>query len=200
MIAHLRGTILHHTIDRVILDVQGVGYEIWVPTGTQGRLLAQVAEDEVIGVHVYTNVREDALQLFGFASQDEKRVFERLLTVSGIGPKLALAILSALEPLELLKAVETNDLSALTKVSGVGKKTGQRLILELKSKFDDFALEAISPTEGASGGLIEDLRSALQNLGYGEQLIDGVVTELRPRRDEFDGVDEMLREAFKMLR
>ena len=87
MIAYLSGTILDQSIDRVILDVQGVGYEVWVPVGTQGRLAA--GEDGRVGVHVHTSVREDAIQLFGFGTTDEKRVFEKLLSVSGVGPKLA---------------------------------------------------------------------------------------------------------------
>lgn len=198
MIAYLRGTILSQRLDRVIVDVQGVGYEVFVPVGTQGRL--DPDEDGRVSMHVYTSVREDAIQLFGFATHDQKRIFDRLTSVSGVGPKLGLAILSTLEPMELLTAVETNDLKALTKVSGVGKKTGQRLILELKSKFDDFALEAIAPSGDAATQIIEDLRSALQNLGYGSQIIDDVVAELGKRADEFDSVEDMLREAFKMLR
>jgi len=139
MIAHLRGVIMAQTIDRVILDVHGVGYEVFVPAGTQGRLGGKSAtgEGEEVSVHVFTSVREDAIQLFGFASMDQKKVFEKLTGVSGVGPKLALAVLSTLEPEELVRAVETNDVVALTGVPGVGKKKAQRLILEMKARFDD---------------------------------------------------------------
>lgn len=199
MIAYLTGQIIHQGIDRVVIDVRGVGYEVFVPVGTQGRL-TKSEDDASISLHVYTSVKEDAITLFGFASMDEKRVFERVTSVSGVGPKLGLSILSQFTPSELLIAVEQNDLSAMTKVSGIGKKTGQRLILELKSKFDNFALEAIAPAKGAGGQLIEDLRSALQNLGYNAQLIDDVVTELSGKADQFDSVEDLLREAFKLLR
>ena len=198
MIAYLSGTILDQSIDRVILDVQGVGYEVWVPVGTQGRL--ESSEDGRVGVHVHTSVREDAIQLFGFGTPDEKRVFEKLLSVSGVGPKLALSVLSTLGPMELLQAVESNDLASLTKVSGVGKRTAQRLILELKSKFDGFALDKLAPSAGVGGKLIEDLRSALQNLGYAPQVIESACDHIAPRADEFEAVEDALREAFKLLR
>lgn len=198
MIAHLTGTVLSHSIDSMIVDVSGVGYQVFVPVGTQGRLAEQ--EDGRVSVHIYTSVREDAIQLFGFASMDEKRVFDKLTSVSGVGPKLALSVLSALEPMELLTAVETNDIKALTNVSGIGKKTAQRLILELKSKFDNFALDQIAPSASAGGQLIEDLRSALGNLGYSAAIIDEVAGLLTPRVSEFNAVDDLLREAFKLLR
>jgi Holliday junction DNA helicase RuvA len=198
MIAYLTGKILDHTIDRIIIDVQGVGYEVYVPVGTQGRL--EEKEDGTVSVHIFTSVREDAIQLYGFGTRDEKKIFERVTSVSGVGPKLGLAILSSLEPKELFVAVETNDIASLTKVSGIGKKTAQRLILELKSKFDGFALDAISPSDGAGGALIEDLRSALANLGYGNNTIDEVAGQLAGRADDFDTIDDMLREAFKLLR
>ena len=198
MIAHLTGILLSQRIDRLILDVHGVGYEVFVPAGTQGRL--EPDESGRVSVHVYTSVKEDAITLFGFGTMDEKRVFERVTSVSGVGPKLGLAILTQFNPMELIAAVEQNDLSAITRVSGVGKKTGQRLILELKSKFDNFALDAISPTKSAGGQLIEDLKSALQNLGYSPQLIDEVAERLAPRVSEFEAVEDLLREAFKQLR
>lgn len=198
MIAFLTGRIIHQSLDRVVIDVQGVGYEVFVPLGTQGRLSSQ--EDERVSVHVYTSVKEDSITLFGFGTMDEKRVFERVTSVSGVGPKLGLAILSQFSPVELITAVEHNDLSAITKVSGVGKKTGQRLILDLKSKFDNFALDAISPTKDAGGQLIDDLRSALQNLGYNGQLIDDVANSMAGKIKDSDTLDDLLREAFKLLR
>ena len=197
MIAHLTGVLLADALDRIILGVGGVGYEVWVPLGTQGRLEPKGHE---LSVHIHTSVREDAIQLFGFASVDEKRVFERLIAVSGVGPKLGLAILSTLSPNELVMAVNANDIAAMTRVPGVGKKKAQRLILDLKSKFDGVALDAISPAAGLGGQKVEDLRSALGNLGYSPAIIDDVCSALAGRSDEFDGVDDMLREAFKLLR
>ncbi len=199
MIAHLSGMILTHTLDRLILDVQGVGYEVFVPIGTQGRLKPR--EDGRVSVHVHTQVREDAIHLYGFATGDEKIVFERLMTVTGVGAKMALAILSALPPAELFQAVEGNDLKALVGVSGVGKKTAQRLILELKSKFDDMTLDAIAPSAALKGNkLMDDLKSALKNMGYPPATIDAVVEQLAARAAEFDSVEAMIRESFKLLR
>jgi Holliday junction DNA helicase RuvA len=198
MIAFLRGEVVDQTIDRVVLDVRGVGYEVFVPVGTQGKLKPN--DDGEVGVYVYTSVREDAIQLFGFHAKDVKRVFEKIITVSGIGPKLGLNVMSALEPAELVRAIESNDIKALTKISGVGKKTAQRLILELKSKIDDVAFDSLSPTAGVGGALIEDLRSALGNLGYNETMIEPILAELGPKAEELGTLDDLLREAFKLMR
>ena len=198
MIAFLRGEVVDEAIDRVVLDVRGVGYEVYVPVGTRGKLKANDAGE--VGVYVYTSVREDAIQLFGFHAKDVKRVFEKIITVSGIGPKLGLNVMSALEPAELVRAIESNDVKELTKISGVGKKTAQRLILELKSKIDDVAFDSLSPTAGAGGQLIEDLRSALGNLGYNEAVIEPILSELGPKAEELGSLDDLLREAFKLMR
>ncbi len=198
MIAHLRGTLLAQELNAVVLDVRGVGYEVQVPVGTQGRL--QESEDGSVSVYVYTSVREDAIQLFGFGTRDEKRLFEKLISVSGVGPKLGLAILSSLGPTELIQAVETNDLTAMTSVSGVGKKTAQRLILELKSKFDGLALDALAPAASAHSQAIQDLKSALSNLGYKEAMLESVLTELGPQAEAGADLNDLLREALKLLR
>lgn len=200
MIAYLSGEIIDQSLNSLVLDVNGVGYEVLVPVGTQGRILANKREDGRVSVFIYTNVREDAIQLYGFSSRDQKQIFLKVTSVSGVGPKIGLAILSEMETKDLLMAVETNDLKAMTKVSGIGKKTAQRLILELKSKFDGLALDALAPSEGEGGAMIDDLRSALANLGYGGNTVDEVVSELAKRVDEFEAVDDMLREAFKLLR
>lgn len=198
MIALLTGKLVQQRLDHIIIDVNGVGYSVFVPMGTQGRLKPQ--EDERVTVYVHTHVREDALLLFGFASHEEKHVFEKLISVTGVGAKLALAILSALSPGDLVKAVEGNDVKALTNVSGIGKKTAQRLILELKSRIDDFTLEAISPTASAQSQLTEDLKSALKNMGIDPNTIDTLVEQLEADITANTDIGELIRKAFKLLR
>ena len=198
MIAMLTGTIAAQTIDSMVFDVRGVGYEVFCPPGTAGRL--RETESGELRVYIYTVVREDAFLLYGFASPEDKRVFERVISVNGVGPRLGLAILGALSPMELFTAVETNDLGALTKVSGIGKKTAQRIILELKSKLDASLLDALAPADAESNTLLNDLRSALQNMGYNAATIDSIVDAVTPKLGEYETFDDLLREAFKLLR
>src|SRR6266545_5019975 len=133
MIAHLRGRLLSLTPEHAVLDVQGVGYALALPLPTYYELqkLPQGAE---VSLHVHTHVREDALALYGFWSERERQLFERLLTVSGVGPRLARAILSGLPPEDLLRALAAGDVARLTRIPGVGKKTAERLVLELREK------------------------------------------------------------------
>lgn len=198
MIAHLTGELLKHGLDRLIVDVNGVGYEVSVPLGTQGRVKPR--EDGRVSLHIHTSVREDAIQLFGFATMEEKRTFDKLISVSGVGPKMALSVLSMLTPAELVAALEGNDVKALTKISGVGLKTAQRMILELKGRTDGLTLDAISPTQSPKSALLEDLRSALGNLGYKPETVDPIVEKLREKINDATKVDDLLREAFKLLR
>lgn len=198
MIALLTGKILQQRLDHIIVGVHGVGYSVHVPVGTQGRLKSN-EEDQSVTIHIHTHVREDALMLYGFATNEEKIVFEKLISVSGVGAKLGLAILSALPPVELVKAIETNDVSALTKISGIGKKTAQRLILELKSKIDDSTLEAIAPVDDAKSKIVEDLKSSLKNMGYDNKTIDDILETLGDKI-ETQSFDDLLRAAFKMMR
>lgn len=198
MIAMLTGKLAQQSLDRIVIDVQGVGYGVLVPIGTTGRLKPQ--EDERVTVYIHTHVREDALMLFGFASQEERHVFEKLIGVTGVGAKLALAILSALGPMDLVQAVETNDVKALTNVSGIGKKTAQRLILELKSRIDDFTLDAISPSQSAQSQLTEDLKSALKNMGIDANVIDTLIEQLAEDIAANVDIGELIRKAFRLLR
>ena len=126
MIAHLRGRLLDKQPNRIILDVNGVGYDLFVPLSTFYGLGEPGAE---VAVRVHTHVREDALALYGFATRLEQDLFERLISISGIGPKLALAVLSGLEPPELMRAIERGDVAQLTGIPGVGKKTSERIVL-----------------------------------------------------------------------
>ena len=168
MIATLRGRILEKHPNRVIVDVNGVGYDVAVPLSTFYSL-GEAGSEAALRVH--THVREDALALYGFSTRIELDLFERLIAISGIGPKVALAVLSGIEPAELIRAVEHADLARLTAIPGVGKKTSERIVLELKDRLPRASMAAAS-------GIVEppavrdDELSALINLGYHRPLAE----------------------------
>ncbi len=166
MIAHLHGTIFEKHPNQVILEAGGVGYDVQIPISTYTALAEQGA---AASLRIYTHVREDALLLFGFATPEEKAVFERLISVSGIGPKLAITVLSGLPTAELIAAIRSNDLARLIKIPGVGKKTAERIVLELKDKLmavDAKGKSVPVPETGPAYSMLErDVLSALQNLG-----------------------------------
>lgn len=163
MIAHLRGAILEKSPGRVVLDCGGVGYEAAISIPTFTSLPESGAQ---ASLHIYTHVREDQLALFGFATANEKLLFEKLLTISGIGPKLALTILSGLEHERLISAIRSSDHAMLTRIPGVGKKTAERVTLELKDKLEDLAAGAPILHANSAGPIGSDVLSALVNLGY----------------------------------
>ena len=166
MIAHLRGTILEKHPNQVILEAGGVGYDVQIPISTFTALPDAGANTTL---RIYTHVREDALSLFGFATAEERAVFERLISVSGIGPKLAITVLSGLPTGELVAAIRSNDLQRLVRIPGVGKKTAERIVLELKDKLmgvDAGAKNVPAVETGPAYSMLErDVLSALQNLG-----------------------------------
>ena len=171
MIAHLRGRLLEKHPNRVIIDVQGVGYDVHVPLSTFYEM-AEPGGD--IALRVHTHVREDALTLFGFATLLELQIFERLISVSGIGPKLALAVLSGIETNELVAAIRQANVARLTAIPGIGKKTAERIGLELKDKMAAFLPVEREPSAEvlASETLRSDVLSALMNLGYHRPLAE----------------------------
>lgn len=178
MIGFLRGIVLEKAPERLLVDVHGVGYELRVPLSTFYQVGEAGAE---VALRVHTHVREEALQLFGFLTALEQQVFEHLIGISGIGPKLAIAVLSGIEPADLVGAVQRGDVSRLTRVPGVGKKTAERIVLELKDRLDRIAMPAASqPAADAPGRLRDDLLSALVNLGYhraaADKALDTVLT------------------------
>jgi len=171
VIAHLRGTVLDKQPNRVTIDVHGVGYDVAVPVSTF--YVVGDAGSEV-ALRIHTHVREDALSLYGFATRLEQELFERLIGVSGIGPKLALAVLSGIEPADLVSAIQTSDVARLTSIPGVGKKTAERIVLELKDRLPKLR------TEAAAAGPVpltikDDVLSALINLGYHRPLAEKAV-------------------------
>ena len=166
MIAHLHGKLIYKTPNYVVIDCGGVGYELSISVATYTELREVGAET---ALHVHTHVREDALLLFGFAEVAEKRLFEKLLTISGIGPKLAITVLSGISAERLVGAIRSSDHAALTKIPGIGKKTAERVVLELKDKLDDMAGIATTPSgevRVSLGAVADDVLSALVNLGY----------------------------------
>ncbi len=163
MIAHLRGQILSKTPNSVVVECAGVGYELAISVATYSEIGSEGAEAKL---HVHTHVREDALSLFGFAELQEKRLFEKLLTISGIGPKLAITVLSGINAERLVGAIRAGDHATLTKIPGIGKKTAERVVLELKDKLDDMAGFVPADAPVSLGAVADDVLSALVNLGY----------------------------------
>jgi Holliday junction DNA helicase RuvA len=200
VIASLRGTILEKHPNRIVVDVNGVGYEVFVPLSTFYGLGEPGSE---ISVRIHTHVREDALLLYGFATLLEQELFERLIGIGGIGPKLALAVLSGIEPMELIGAIERGDVARLTAIPGVGKKTSERIVLELKDR-----LPRARPAAVAAGGvatdvpvLRDDVVSALVNLGYhrplAEKAADAAIT--MPGSSADAGFERVLKQALREL-
>ena len=197
MIAFLRGRVLEKQPNRVIVDVGGVGYDVAIPLSTYYALGEAGAE---VTVRVHTHVREDQLALFGFASELELIVFERLIAISGIGPKLALAVLSGIEPRELITALQQHDVARLTRIPGVGKKTAERIVLELGDRLPK-ALAAVATgaaPPAPADELRDDLTSTLINLGYHRQAIDTTLERVLRDQNEPDFQD-VLRAALKEL-
>jgi Holliday junction DNA helicase RuvA len=174
MIAFLRGRILDKQPNMLIVDVQGVGYLVHVPLSTfydAGEVGAEAA------LRIHTHVREEALQLYGFLTVLEQHLFERLINISGIGPKLAISVLSGIEPRDLIAAVQRGDLARLTGIPGVGRKTAERMVLELKDRLAQIAVSPGGEPEPVATGerLRDDLLSALQNLGYHRPLAEKAI-------------------------
>lgn len=196
MIAHLSGTLREKTVQRLIVDVGGVGYDVHVPLST----FYDIGEPGAnVSLRIHTLVREDAIQLFGFATALEQQLFEKLIGISGIGPKVGLAVLSGIEPAELVRAVRGSDLGRLTSIPGVGRKTAERMVVELKDKFVKLFLEGHAAPDAQPGDDVrEDLLSALTNLGYqraaAEKAADRAMQKVATR--EFE---PLLREVLKAL-
>jgi Holliday junction DNA helicase RuvA len=174
VIAHLRGRIFAKHPNRLIVDVNGVGYDVAVPLSTFYGLGEPGAE---IALRIHTHVREDALLLYGFATVLEQDLFERLIGISGIGPKVALAVLSGIEPKELVRAVERGDVARLTAIPGVGKKTSERMVLELRDRLPTARLagDTAAGAPAVAAALRDDVLSALTNLGYHRPLAEEAV-------------------------
>ena len=177
MIAHLRGKLLAKHPNQAIVETAGVGYDVTISVPTFSELPALGAD---VALHVHTHVREDVIALYGFLRPAEKLLFEKLITVSGIGPKLAITILSGMPADEMVGAIRGNDVARLTRIPGIGKKTAERMVLELRDKLPE-AGAAAPPAAQTLNATQEDVLSALMNLGYqraaAEKALAGVAKE-----------------------
>jgi Holliday junction DNA helicase RuvA len=184
MIAHLRGRLISKHPNQAIVEAAGVGYDVVITVPTYSELPAAGAE---VALHIHTHVREDALALYGFLRPEEKQLFEKLITVSGIGPTLAVKILSGVATADLVGAIRGSDLARLTRIPGIGRKTAERMCVELRDKLEGFgAPQAVVTHSGAE----EDVISALTNLGYQRALAEKAVERAvqSAGRENFDAI------------
>jgi holliday junction DNA helicase RuvA len=199
MIAHLRGTLLEKHPNLVIVDTGGVGYEVTIPVSAYSSLPETGTE---VQLHIHTHVREDALLLFGFVSAADKALFEKLITVSGIGPKLAVTALGGLTAPDLAQAIREGSVEQLVRIPGVGKKTAERMVLELRDKLDllpGIARAAAASAKSAFNTTEEDVISALSNFGASRASAEVAVSKARSaiEGNDFDG---LFRRALKLVR
>ncbi len=196
MIAQIRGILAHKAADRVIVDVHGVGYDIAIPFSTYYEL-GDIGSEVVL--KTYTHVREDFLGLFGFLTVQERQMFLLLLQVTGIGPRLAITILSGLPVEELSVAISAKDVARLSSIPGVGKKTAERIALELKDKISQLVPEAGPGSIGpVDGGLGRDVVSALVNLGYQRAKAESAISKLL-RAGQTESFEALLKQALKEM-
>jgi Holliday junction DNA helicase RuvA len=199
MIAFLTGRLAFKSPTHLTLDVQGVGYEVHIPLSTYYGLPNL---DEATALNIHTHLREDAIQLFGFLSQMEKDAFLLLITVSGIGPKLALGVLSGLPLTELVQAIRSEDVDKLATIPGIGKKTAARIALELKDKVTKLQIgqsAVVAEEASVPDGPYEDALSALVNLGYKAQDVKDALKRVSRSVDTQAGLKELIREGLKEL-
>jgi len=195
MIGQLRGRLGEKRPNQVLVDVGGVGYLVQVPLSTYAALGELHTEVTLL---IHTHVREDTLALYGFVSAREKHFFEMLISASGVGPALALKILSGMSVEELVPAIRVGDLARLTRIPGVGRKTAERMVVELKDKLEAVAVEAEKPAAASPAGVEADVVSALVNLGYDARAAEGAVGEAK-REAGASNFEKLLRAALQSL-
>jgi Holliday junction DNA helicase RuvA len=197
MIALLRGTLLEKHPNQAVIDTGGVGYDVTIPVSTYTQLPDAGAE---VRLRIHTHVREDALALYGFLTQDEKSLFERLIGVSGIGPKLAITILSGLNAADLIRSIRRGEVERLVRIPGIGKKTAERMVLELRDKLpapageepETSAVSALSPVD-------QDVLSALLNLGCGRPQAEAAVRKAKAAGGPAE-FEPLFRRALELVR
>lgn len=193
MISLLRGRILEKSLGKIVIDIHGVGYGVTVPLSTYYRLPGIGGEAEL---KIHTHMKDDAIELFGFLTEDEKRIFTMLLGVSGVGPKVATNILSSISPTELVSAISSGELSK-KKIPGIGSKLASRLVTELRDR-----VSKIQPKgeTAEKAGILEDIISALLNLGYTKSEIDEHILQLEEVIAKRGDIEAALRESLKVMR
>jgi Holliday junction DNA helicase RuvA len=189
MISRLRGRLFEKKPGQVIVDVNGVGYQVFIAMPTYASIPDPGAE---VALDIHTHVREDAIHLYGFSTSRERSIFERLTEISGIGPRLALTILSGSSVDDLISSIRKGDLARLTSIPGVGKKTAERILLELRDKLRDFAVEA------EKGGSEADVMSAMENLGYNRAAVEGAIRGVLGGGAD-PGFDELFKQTLQIL-
>ncbi len=195
MIGYLQGTLLRADPERLLLDVHGVGYEVNVPLSTWYEI--EKRRDEPVRLYIHTHLREDGIALFGFWTEREKALFEKLIGVNGIGPRLARVILSGMPPEDLLSAIYRGDLGRLATIPGVGKKTDERMVLELREKMRELAAGLPEETAAAAPA-DQDVVSALVNLGYKASLAERAVADVRREKPDA-AFNDLLRASLNRL-
>ena len=200
MIAHLRGTLLEKHPNLVVIDVQGVGYEVMIPVSAYSSLPDKGGP---VQLHIHTHVREDALALFGFLASTDKFVFEKLITVSGIGPKLAITAMGGLTTQDLVSAIRSGSIEQLVRIPGVGKKTAERMILELRDKLDPSGVMGkpgvVATAANTFPPIEEDVISALINFGATRASAEVAVTKAKSD-SELNDFDALFRRALRLVR
>jgi Holliday junction DNA helicase RuvA len=199
MIAQLRGTLLEKHPNQVIVDASGVGYDVHIPVST---FTALGDEGTTVTLRIYTHVREDALVLFGFLTAEEKAIFEKLISVSGIGPKLAITVLSGLATPDLVAAVRGGDVPRLVRIPGIGKKTAERIVLELKDKMAAMAAsegKSAIPTAPRVNAMDQDVLSALVNLGCSASAAEEAIRRAHEKKVE-ERFEPLFRAALALVR
>jgi Holliday junction DNA helicase RuvA len=193
MIAHLRGKLISKHPNQAIVEACGVGYDVTITVPTFSDLPELGTE---VAMHIHTHVREDALALFGFLKVEEKQLFERLVQVSGIGPKLAITILSGMPVADMVGAIRGGNVTRLTRIPGIGKKTAERMVLELRDKLEGFGEPVAAP---ATTPLEKDVLSALVNLGYQQAAAERAMAKATHAAGNGADFDTLFREAISAL-
>ncbi|GBD94805.1 Holliday junction ATP-dependent DNA helicase RuvA [bacterium BMS3Abin05] len=196
MISFLEGQIVHKFPTKIIMDVNGVGYEVSISLNTYERL---PQDGEKIRILTYLHVREDMMQLFGFALADERDLFLKLIAVSGVGPRLAQGILSGTTPQDFKEAVLTNNLARLTAIPGVGRKTAQRLVLDLKEKFQTDKLKHMAVEQNGRQSLLDEAVLALVSLGYRQTQAQRSVQQVLQQFPDLNTLEELIKHSLTQI-
>jgi len=198
MIAHLKGQLTYKSPEHTIVDVNGVGYLVFTPLSTY---YALPSIGQTVSLKIHTRVREDEFKLFGFLTEEEQTIFQKLITINKVGPRLALGILSGMSPKDLLSAVMNNDYAKLSTIPGVGKKTAERLTMEMKDKLADMTLEMDRSTDyiPTKQGFYDDALSALLNLGYKKPEAEKALKTIYSQNGKDAGLEEIIKESLNIL-
>ena len=198
MYAFLKGILAEKQPTHIVLDVGGVGYEVLIPLSTFDKLPVEGGSVQLL---THFHVREDLMQLYGFGSEDERDLFRMLLGISGIGPKVALGVLSGMRIQEFKAAIASEDNKMIACLPGIGKKTAARLVLELKEKMSDYIFTAKGPEkESAADTMVKDAVLALVSLGYNKSVAYSAIKEVRKNEEKADSVEELIRSALKYIK